>query len=272
MSNSIDENNIAKEIGKSLLIDPKHLELAKALNPIYKEYQRALNSYYASIPQWISAINDELLQYKSILEHIEKKLDWDALLQSYELWGDYGWAVIGHAYIKFHFNPPKDQIDADKKALGFFKIKDLILLWKSLKEMPFSKQEINDINESINCFKYQNYKACTMVICALIDGIGIKLQHDNEIRLKVGKKAISGIEKRLTKTWNSNTCFSYLSCKNLLKCLYRLYDGNNFENEPNAYNRNYIFHGMSMRKVLRKDCIKLYLILYNLKDYIDAIK
>ena len=52
---------------------------------------------------------------------------------------------------------------------------------------------------------------------------------------------------------------------NLISCLYIFYESHQgFQNEPqNVINRNFIMHGMGHRKVLRRDCIQLFLLYYN---------
>ena len=66
--------------------------------------------------------------------------------------------------------------------------------------------------------------------------------------------------------------FDLLYCFNTLSCLSTLFESsNNFENEPNHINRHFMMHGMSNRKVTYHDCIKLFLLVYNLvflSDYL----
>ena len=43
-------------------------------------------------------------------------------------------------------------------------------------------------------------------------------------------------------------------------------NGDDFVKEPDVINRNFVGHGMNRRKVRRKDCIQLFLALYNVVD------
>lgn len=249
-------------------------ELTQKLTPFFSDFQQqmaaTLSSAFAPALSYIATIGEGLSRSLKDLSNYQKQIDWDALQQSYELWGYYGWAVIGHTPLHFNTRPPENQIDADKKALKYFKKSDLITFWTDLKNNPFSKQEIADVDEAIYCFNAKSYKACSMLVCALIDGVCIKYQ-GGDGKLHVGVRAVSKIKKKFKKTpYGSTKGFIFLYYRNLFKCLFTLFDQtNDFKKEPPRYNRNFVDHGMSKRKVLRKECIKLFLILYNLMELIE---
>jgi len=248
-------------------------ELTQKLTPIISDFQQqiaTLSNAFAPALSYIATIGEGLSRSLKDLSDYQKQIDWDAWQKSYELWGYYGWAVIDHATFHFNTRSPENQIDADIKALNYFKKADLVAFWSSLKNQPFSKQEIADIDEAINCFNSKNYKACSMLVCALIDGVCIKDQ-GGDGKFNVGVGAISKINKKFKKTpYGSIKGFSFLFYRNLFRCLFTLFEQtNDFEKEPPRYNRNFVDHGMSKRKVLRKDCIKLFLILHNLMELIE---
>lgn len=57
----------------------------------------------------------------------------------------------------------------------------------------------------------------------------------------------------------------YLQQVNTIKCfevLYKDYPG--FTNEPKIINRNFVVHGMTKRKITKQDCLKVFLLYYNL--------
>jgi len=61
--------------------------------------------------------------------------------------------------------------------------------------------------------------------------------------------------------------FIYLHTINVLSFLMMLFDdAKDFRIEPKNLNRNFINHGMAKREVRRKDCIKLFLGLYNVSE------
>ena len=242
--------------------------LAHKLAPGFSIIQQKMESISRALApalNYITTIGKQLSESFKELSNDQKQIDWDAWQKSFEQWGSYGWAIINHAPIGFQTSPPKSQIDADKQALLFFKKTDLLSLWSDLKEHPFSSKEITDIDEAIFCFNARKYKASSLIICALIDGVSIKKQDHTE-RISVGTKAIVKIKNDFnTTSYAAAEGFIFMYCKNLLKCLFTLFaNTNDFKTEPPRYNRNFVSHGMSKRKVLRKDCIKLFLILNNL--------
>lgn len=271
-------HSMMRELAESLSEKLKEVtvplaELTQKLNPIFSDFQwqmATLSSAFAPALSYISTIGESLSRNLKNFSDNQKKIDWDVWKQSYELWGYYGWAVIDHAPFYFNTHPPENQIDADKKALNYFKKVDLITFWSDLKNHPFSKQVIADIDEAISCFNAKNYKACSILVCTLIDGICIKDQ-SSDGRLNVGVGAISKINIKFKRTpYGSTMGLFFLYYRNLFRCLFTLFEQtNDFKKEPPRYNRNFVDHGMSKRKVLRKDCIKLFLILHNLMELIE---
>ena len=62
------------------------------------------------------------------------------------------------------------------------------------------------------------------------------------------------------------------SHENIFNCLLAVFaDGKDFKIQPEGINRNFLGHGMLTRKVARKDCVQLFLLYYNLMDYLDII-
>ena len=46
--------------------------------------------------------------------------------------------------------------------------------------------------------------------------------------------------------------------------------GNDFKIQPEVINRNFVTHGMLHRNVSRRDCIMLFLLLYNFTEHINS--
>jgi len=58
----------------------------------------------------------------------------------------------------------------------------------------------------------------------------------------------------------------------MFACFEKFFEnGNDFRKEPKLINRNFIAHGMNRRDVRKRDCIQLFLALYNLVDFLDFI-
>lgn len=60
---------------------------------------------------------------------------------------------------------------------------------------------------------------------------------------------------------------------NLISSLNIIFESaNNFIQKPSDLNRNYLMHGMYNKKVIRQDCVKLLLTIYNLSRTLENIK
>ena len=47
--------------------------------------------------------------------------------------------------------------------------------------------------------------------------------------------------------------------------------GNDCKEQPMVLNRNFLGHGMLYRKVIRKDCVMLFLLLYNFTMFLNRL-
>ena len=64
--------------------------------------------------------------------------------------------------------------------------------------------------------------------------------------------------------------FLSLRAINLSEALNVLFDsGNDFRVQPKVINRNFLCHGMLHRRVSRKDCVMLFLFIYNFVSILD---
>ena len=69
---------------------------------------------------------------------------------------------------------------------------------------------------------------------------------------------------------NTPSIFIVLAYANLFECLTVLLDDtDNFKMDSKVINRNMLLHGMSRHPVRKIDCIKLFLLLYNLIEAIE---
>ena len=66
--------------------------------------------------------------------------------------------------------------------------------------------------------------------------------------------------------------YHMLYATGLLSCLNTFFaDGNDFRHEPDVINRNFIDHGMNRRRVRKKDCIQLFVALYDLIEFLEDL-
>lgn len=199
------------------------------------------------------------------------EIDWNALKDSYRKWGEYGWTLIGDAPLSLYANEPESQQDADRQALRFFTKKKIEILFNELQRFNINKK---DLKSAFFCFNSRQYKACAMILCAMIEAPLIKIQPiAQQHRRKVGKGAV--------KRFNDETAVAitiedskllYLHIANVLGFLIMLFDdANDFRLEPKHLNRNFINHGMARRDVRRKDCVKLFLGLNNIMEMLELL-
>ena len=117
---------------------------------------------------------------------------------------------------------------------------------------------------------------CALLLFGIIDAKLIRLQaiKKTEKRRKVGSNAVKELEiKYREKVDEEYFLYHMLYVAGLLKCLKTFFaDGNNFHGKPKVINRNFIAHGMNRRSVRRKDCIQLFLALYNLIELLEELQ
>lgn len=192
------------------------------------------------------------------------------LIKTYKQWGKYGWTVPPFAEINCFNTHPNSQMEADEIALRYCRNNDMQQLFTLLLENCPRKK---DIKEAIDCYNEKHYKACAMILFSIIDSRVIRLQNKKEKRM-TGVNAIIKF-KDATKQQATGECklFLALNFTNLFHCLLTMFDDtDNFTKKPTVINRNYLDHGMSYKTVRRKDCIKVFLLLYNLLEFIDIMK
>lgn len=230
---------------------------------------KAALASFSEISQSILSSISESLQCIHIPEISEEQKK--ELLESYEHWGKYGWTVPPFAGIGCFNNCPLSLMEADKIALQYCRKTDMQMLFSELEDICIRKR---DIREAIYCYNARQYKACALILFSIIDSRLIRLQGRKTEKYSVGAGAIAKYKKIVgQQTSDNGKLFLSLSYANLFPCLFSVFeDTNNFSKKTTVINRNYLDHGMSCKTVRRKDCIKLFLLLYNLLELITVIK
>ena len=188
----------------------------------------------------------------------------EQLVESHRAWGQYGWTHIPSMPIGMFDTPPEDVQAANKAAMQYCTASEMNWLFDELQKRKLNKK---DLESAIFCYQNKQYKACALLLCGLIDS---KL-----IRLKTGEHRPTGgsAVKRLKAEYDDSgekylaeAMFVY----NLIAYLETLFArAKGFVNEPYTLNRNYIDHGMNRRLVRKRDCIQLFLALYNLTQFLE---
>ena len=216
----------------------------------------------------------EILQTVYIPDLSEERKE--QLRISHETWGKYGWTQPLSAPDTFLDRLPSDRKNANEKALLYCKNTDMEKLFTALLDIPHVKK--SDVNEAMFAFRNRQYKSCALILFTLIDARLIRLQRKEDRRKKdkyreVGKGAAKKLFERIEKEQDIHKkTFMLFSHENIFNCLLVVFaDGKDFKIQPEGINRNFLGHGMLTRKVARKDCVQLFLLYYNLLDYLDII-
>ncbi|MPM71699.1 hypothetical protein SDC9_118669 [bioreactor metagenome] len=164
---------------------------------------------------------------------------------------------------------PSDLSEANRLALKYCRKDNLNQLFTLLRKNKIRKL---DLEEAIFCFQNKKYKSCALVLFSLIDSELIKKQDITNVKRKVGGSAIDKFKKSIKTTNILNELDMLLNFNNLITCLFEVFsDSEDFKANKKIVNRNYISHGMTSKPVRRRDCIQLFLLLYNLLNFIDIV-
>jgi len=182
------------------------------------------------------------------------------ILESHQLWGTFGWTWLPSASIGFYHKPPLDIHDANTKAKRLCSDEEMEKIFQNLRIYRLRK---DDLESAIFCFQNRQYKPCALLLFGLIEAKLIRKQ-TKEWRA-VGIGAVKALKTQVEASDEMEMFYTMLCYANLFACLETIFaKANNFKNEPVVINRNFLDHGMSNRRVRKRDCIQLFLVLQNL--------
>lgn len=195
------------------------------------------------------------------------------LIESYTEWGKLGWTMPPDAKPN-EFNKPPENSTAAYNQLRYCTTNSCMeKIFNELSEMPNLKK--SDLREAIECYRNKHYKSSCLIIFSMIDSRLIRSQVDSERDRngfrRSGKQAANNLFGRIkTNIINDQMIFTMLDQVNLLEALKTFFDnGNDFKVQPHVLNRNFLDHGMLYRKVIRKDCVMLFILLFNLTQFLN---
>lgn len=196
------------------------------------------------------------------------------IIESYRIWGSYGWTVNPYSNAKTLFKiMPVDRKSADAIALKQCSKKNMEQVFEIIEKTKRVKK--TDFSEAIFDYEHKKYKSCALILLSLIDAALIRLQKKSSLngkRRNVGIKAVHAAKKRTEADVNTTLFLTAIFCCNLFACLEKVFEnGNDFKKQPAIINRNFLDHGMLTKKVARKDCVQLFLLYYNVLELLDMI-
>lgn len=188
-------------------------------------------------------------------------------IESYKQWGEYGWSISPQVNSKYFLSKPLSLDDADEKMRKFCIIENIDEIKKALYNHDLNKE---DLETAQFCYENKQYKLCAMLLFSMIDCQLINKKYfgkgkDGNPYLKTGFGAIMKLKASGDKTFDENYFLLFLQYKLIIHSLMSLFAGaDNFENEPEIINRNFLMHGKSTKLITNTDCYKLWSALYSL--------
>lgn len=228
-------------------------ELSVAMRPILEITQQTVQSVTKAIA---------CFQIPTITE--ERKQE---LIASYKKWGEYGWTL--------NLNTPFDCFDelpasieaANATMIPLCSKHEMEQLFEELRAQHIKKE---DLEAAILCYENRQYKACSLLLFGIIDAKLIRKQTRGKKYRPSGSKAAKRLREQFENGNNEEMLFTMLHCVNLFACLETLFAAaDDFKIEPSTINRNFVSHGMTHRPVRQRDCIQLFLALYNLVLFVE---
>lgn len=179
-------------------------------------------------------------------------------------WAEYGWVPCLPDYnvndILSTIYYPKSQEDADKEMMKKIDEETLNKLFVELRKCV-AKYEHNIITleDAVKCFENGLYTGCSLCLFALIDSCFIKGQpKPTNGRRKTAKGAV-------TEVLDSKKSILFVSAYVVERMISNLYSNSkDFDEKLERISlRNFVSHGMNVYNLNQIDCLKLFVLLYN---------
>ena len=247
------------------------IDFSEHIKPYLSSFATYMTAYDKYINSVVSSLHKLLktIQIPGISEEEKQQR-----IDSYETWGKLGWTMPPDINIGIFNEKPISENAAYNKLREYINDSYMEKYFKELHNMKHIRKA--DLNEAIDCFHNKHYKACAMIIYSMIDSRLIRAQRKEEKypskRRPSGKVAAEKLFGRFkAKDLDKGILFFKLNQLNILSALQVFFENaNDFKEQPQVINRNFLDHGMLHRKVLRKDCAKLFLLLYNFTSLLDS--
>lgn len=256
-----DTQTIANDAGNALLV------LRDAIDAILPPAMELANS----LAQSASMLLDCIIQLQLSSYSTERQTQ---LKSEYEKWGNYGWTLSPLCLNSDFPKCPETLEEADALMLPLYNddaLPDLFQEICRLSDVP------DTFSEAIWAFNSQKFRACSLVAFSLIERTLILSQTlDSQMKenRRVGNGGIQNVQKQYENAKSKDMfIYTWLLSHNVVSCLNSMYENSaNFIHEPTLVNRHFIEHGMSNRFTTRTECIKLFLVYYNLLFLTDWLK
>lgn len=270
--------NITSSITPVIQLNQSLKKLMSSMDYAWSDNLKKLaESMKYAIPNYSSLFNGLASAFQELLKGItiptvseEKK---QQLIDSYTEWGRLGWTLPPDAELSVFKYPPINGKDAYNRLRYCTNDASMEKLFEKMVAMPNLKK--SDLKEAIECFKSKYYKSCCLILFSMIDSRLIRSQIDSDRNRNgfrpSGEKAVKKLFDRIEANHiTDKMLFTMLDQVNLVEALKTFFsNGDDFKEQPKILNRNFLDHGMLYRKVNKKDCVMLFLLLYNFTNFLN---
>lgn len=198
--------------------------------------------------------------------------DKQEIIESNKQWGKLGWSLFQDAPLNFFYTSPGNSTEVAAKVRPYCSSASMKRLFDDLYCQKVNK---GDLESAIFCYNSRQYKACSLLLLGLIEAELIHTQGrpNSKKRRKTGQEAIKRLLELFEEKADPQIFYEILYCISLFTCLETFFsNGNDFKQEPQTINRNFLAHGMSRRPVRKRDCIQLFYTLNNLLCFTEHIQ
>ena len=246
-------------------------ELAEAIRPALENFARMAQEVSAAMKPIVEAVQQATASFAKAIADFqiptiteERKQE---LIASYKKWGEYGWTLCPNAPFDCFDDLPASIEAANATMTPLCSKHEMEQLFEELHGQRIKKE---DLDAAILCYNNRQYKACALILFGIIDAKLIRKQKRGERYRPSGSKAAKRLREQFEGGDNEKMLFTMLLCVNLFTCLETLFaNADDFKVEPATINRNFVSHGMTRRPVRQRDCIQLFLALYNLMLFFE---
>lgn len=240
-----------------------------AINNSYKLGEKILEAYNV-FDEWWQTTGPKICQVIeniNIPEYSEQKKK--ELVANYKKWGEFGWTSNPISKFNSFSKLPVSKEDADNQMRKYCTPENVAEIKNRLVAKGVDN---NDLEEALFCFEHGRYKASSLIVFGLIDHELISKgfrsapkENKSEGKYKLGLSAVCEYRKQNKKDYDKSFLYANLYFLNIMETLMTLFkDTDNFTDEPDIINRNFISHGMSKRAVDEIDCFKAWSALFSL--------
>lgn len=193
-----------------------------------------------------------------------------------DIWAEYGWVpYLPTSNIKdlINFNYPKSQEEADEIMMQKLDNNGIKVLFDTLnKQVKSHSHNINSFEEAVKSYNNGIYSGCSLLIFAIIDSCFLVGQPvptpTKENKNPKRQLASSAIKVAIDCNKSKIAVFAY-TVKRIIESRFKY--GNDFDSsKENGVNRNFLSHGMNTYIPSQKDCLQLFVLLYNIYVSFDG--